>query len=142
MEAPKKKQFSLSLIMRIFLGVLVLISIGVFASSVMYRNQLDAEVEMLQEELDALQELRADLEELMGSADEVNRLLDDLEACQAVLDSGAQESALLAEYLGRREEILAKLQTSKYKNYITRIARDELGLYFADEEIFYNDINQ
>ena len=141
MREDRKKQFSLSLLMRIFLGLLVVISIGVFANSVMYYNDLNQEAEQLQIALFELRETRAELEVLLGSAEEVNRLLKDYDTCQAVLNSGTQEGEVLSEYRTRLEEIRKLLNSSENRDYITRVARDELGLYFADEEIFYNDIN-
>ncbi len=137
----KKKQFSLSLMMRIFLGALVLISIGIFANSVMYYNQLNQEAEELQEALAALHETRDELNELLGSAEEVNRLLDDREAYEEIINSGNEASEFLLEYKDRLAEVNRLLNSSKNRDYIVKIAREELGLYFADEEIFYNDMN-
>ena len=71
----KKKQFSLSLIMRIFLGALVVVSIGVFANSVMYYNELNREAKMLTTAIEEMVEARAELVELLGSAEEVDALL-------------------------------------------------------------------
>ncbi len=138
----KKKQFSLSLTMRIFLGALVLISIGIFASSVMYYNELNKEAEELQAALADLHETRAELNELLGSAEEVNRLLDDREAYEEIINSGNEASEFLLEYKDRLAEINRLLNSSKNRDYIVKIAREELGLYFADEEIFYNDMNR
>ena len=45
------------------------------------------------------------------------------------------------EYQAQLDYIRSLLNTSKNKNYIVKIAKDELNLYFADEEIIYNDIN-
>ena len=141
MKKENKQQFSLSLLMRIFLGLLVVVSIGVFANSVMYYNDLNREAEALQDALEDLRETRAELEVLLGSAEAVNRLLKDYETCQAILNSGTQAGDILSEYQARLEEIRELLNSSENRDYITRVARDELGLYFADEEIFYNDIN-
>ncbi len=141
MKEEKKQQFSLSLLMRIFLGLLVIVSIGVFANSVMYYNELNQEAEQLQIAFSNLEETRAELETLLGSAEAVNRLLKDYDTCQAVLNSGTQAGEILSEYQTRLEEIRNLLNSSENRDYITRVARDELGLYFADEEIFYNDIN-
>ncbi len=138
----KKKQFSLSLMMRIFLGALVLISIGIFANSVMYYNQLNKEAEELQAALAALHETRDELNELLGSAEEVNRLLDDRDAYEELINSGNEAGEFLLEYKDRLAEINRLLNSSKNRDYIVKIAREELGLYFADEEIFYNDMNK
>ena len=40
------------------------------------------------------------------------------------------------------EELRELINSSENKEYIVRIAKDRLGLYFPDEEIIYNDQNQ
>lgn len=141
MANESKKQFSLSLLMRIFLGLIVLVSIGVFANSVMYYNQLNREAEELKSTLNELYEVRDELTEMLGSAETLNRLLTDYAECKEILESGTLEGDLLAEYQMHMASIREMLNTSKNKDYITKVAKNELGLYFADEEIFYNDIN-
>lgn len=141
MANEAKKQFSLSLLMRIFLGLIVLVSIGVFANSVMYYNQLNREADELRSTLSELYEVRDELTEMLGSAEELNRLLTDYTECKEMLESGSLEGALLEEYRMYMTSIREMLNSSKNKDYITKIAKNELGLYFADEEIFYNDIN-
>lgn len=141
MANESKKQFSLSLLMRIFLGLIVLVSIGVFANSVMYYNQLNREADALRSTLNELYEVRAELTVMLGSAQELNRLLTDYNECKEMLESGTLEGALLEEYQMYMASIREMLNSSKNKDYIIKIAKNELGLYFADEEIFYNDIN-
>ncbi|MBQ8416939.1 MAG: hypothetical protein IJX13_08625 [Clostridia bacterium] len=141
MANESKKQFSLSLLMRIFLGLIVLVSIGVFANSVMYYNQLNREAEELKSTLNELYEVRDELTEMLGSAEALNRLLTDYAECKEILESGTLEGDLLAEYQMHMASIREMLNSSKNKDYITKVAKNELGLYFADEEIFYNDIN-
>lgn len=97
MAREGRKQFSLSLLMRVFLAVMVVTSILVFANSVMRYNTLLEEKERLEEELEEYRQIREELEELKGSP----------------ID----------------------------RDYIIRIAK-QMGLYFPDEEIFYNDANQ
>ena len=142
MAAEKKKQFSLSILVRIFLVLLAVIAIGVFARSVMYYNELHNEAEELRAKLADMRERREELEEILGSAEEVNRLLQNLEECEAIINSGTQTGEALREYLLLKDEVLAQLKSSKNRKYIERVAKDELDLYFADEEIYYNDINQ
>ena len=142
MSAEKKKQFSLSILVRIFLVLLVIISVVVFAGSVMKYNELHKEAEELQEKLTEMRETRAELAEILGSAEEVDRLLRSLEECEALINSGTHEGEVLKEYLLLKDEIMAQLKSSKNRKYIERVAKDELDLYFADEEIYYNDINQ
>lgn len=141
MESQKKKQFSLSLLMRIFLGLMVLISVGICANSLMYYNQLNKEAIALEEALSELREVRDELIEDLGSAEELNRILEDYDACQELISSGTPTADVMDAYQTQMDYIRELLNSSKNRNYIIKIAKDELGLYFADEEIFYNDIN-
>lgn len=141
MQEKSKKQFSLSLLMRIFLGLLVVISIGVCARSIMQYNELNREAEQLEEALIELKEIRAELIQDLGSADELKRILADYQAYNELIDSGTATSEALEEYQMQLDYIRELLNSSKNKNYIVKIAKDELNLYFADEEIIYNDIN-
>lgn len=94
-EKQRKKQFSLGLIFRIFLALLIVVSIGVFANSVMRYNALLDEQKELQSQLDSYREMKAELQQLLDS---------DLDY-----------------------------------DTIVKIAKEQLGLYFPDEEIYYND---
>ena len=136
-----KKQFSLSLLMRIFLGLLIVISIGIFARSIMQYNELNREAEQLEAALDDLHEIRAELIEDLGSAEELKRILADYEAYNELIDAGTATSENLEEYQAQLDYIREILNSSKNKDYIVKIAKNELDLYFADEEIIYNDIN-
>ena len=128
--------------MRIFLGLLVVVSIGVFARSVMQYNEMHREAEALKKSLVELQEARDELEEQLGSAEEVDRLLSDYEAYQKMLEDESLEADLLKAYTDRLADIREQLNRSENRKYIERVAKDELNLYYADEEIFYNDINK
>lgn len=139
MPAEKKKQFSLSLAVTIFLAIVALISIGVFANSIMYYNQIDKEVKDLEETLDSLYQTRAELQDLLGSSEELNDLLSDYRKCDEMLKSNSLEGEVLQKYTQKMKEVRELLQNSKYKDHISKIAKDELNLYFADEKIFYND---
>ncbi|MBQ7391885.1 MAG: hypothetical protein IJV73_04295 [Clostridia bacterium] len=141
MQDTEKKQFSLSLLVRIFLGLLVVISIGVFARSIMQYNELNREALALEDALDDLGKTRARLIEDLGSADELNRILNDYQAYKELIEADTATSDALAEYQTQLENIRELLNSSKNKDYIVRIAKDELNLYFADEEIIYNDID-
>lgn len=48
----------------------------------------------------------------------------------------------LANYREMREELEELFNSEEDKDYIIRIAKEKLGLYFPDEEIYYNDINK
>ena len=139
MSRERKKQFSLSLIVIIFLVATALISIGVFINSVMYYNQLNKEAEELERSLTALYETRVELEDMLGSSEELNKLLSDYRRCREVLASGTAEGEILDQYQRRMSEVKELLNSSKNKDYISRIAKDELNLYFADEKIFRYD---
>ena len=141
MQEKAKKQFSLSLLMRIFLGLLVVISIGICARSIMQYNELNREAERLEEALEELKEIRAELIQDLGSADELKRILADYQAYNELINADTTTSDALEEYQAQLDYIRELLNSSKNKNYIVKIAKDELNLYFADEEIIYNDIN-
>ena len=141
MPQKAKKQFSLSLLMRIFLGLLVVISIGVFARSIMQYNELNREAEKLENALTELAETRVRLIEDLGSVDELNRILNDNQAYTDLMDADTTTSDALEEYQTQLDYIRELLNSSKNRDYIVRIAKDELNLYFADEEIIYNDID-
>jgi len=53
--------------MRILLGVLIVVSIGIFANSAMRYNELLKEQEALEEELEEYREMKEELAELMNS---------------------------------------------------------------------------
>ncbi len=98
MSQKKKKQFSLTLLMRVLLGVLVVVSIGIFANSVMRYN--------------------------------------------ALLEEQRELESKLAEYEEMKEELQELLNEGYDYDYIVKVARERWGLYFPDEEIFYNDRNE
>ena len=141
MQEKAKKQFSLSLLMRIFLGLLVVISVGICARSIMQYNELNREAEALENALDELGETRAKLIEDLGSADRLKYVLADYQAYKELVESDTVLAEDLVEYQTQLDRIREILNSSKNKDYIVKIARDELNLYFADEEIIYNDIN-
>ena len=67
MSEKQKKQFSLSLLVRIFLAVIVVVSIAVFVNSVMRYNELRMEQEELEQTKIELQEEKEELQELSES---------------------------------------------------------------------------
>lgn len=84
--------------MRVLLGVLVVVSIVIFANSAMRYNALLEEQRELEQQLAKYREQKEELQELLNSG---------------------------ADY-----------------DYIVKYAKEHLGLYFPDEEIFYNDRNE
>ena len=87
--------------MRILLAALIVVSIGLFANSVMRYNALESETEELEAELKSYRDEREELQDLLAAA---------------------QDGEIDYETL-------------------VRIAREQLGLYFPDEEIFYDKQN-
>ena len=141
MQKASKTQFSLSLLVRIFLGLLVVISIGICARSIMQYNELNREAKELERALEELGQTREELIECLGSADEVKRILSDYQAYKELVEADNATAETLEEYQAQLDYIRSLLNSSKNRNYITKIAKDELNLYFADEEIIYNDID-
>ena len=143
MPTTQKKQFSLSVLVSIFVGVLVVVSIGIFLWSVMYVNERNRETEELRAALTDLKETRDELEVMLGSAEAVNELLTMYAESKDVIEnSNVVDVDLLREYEEQLALIREMLNSNKYRRYIERIAREELALYYADEEIFFNDINK
>ena len=143
MPTTQKKQFSLSILVSIFVGVLVVVSIGVFLWSVMYVNERNRETQELRTALAELKETRDELTVMLGSAEAVNDLLAQYAESKDVLEnSNVVDVDLLREYEDQLARIREMLNSNKYRRYIERIAREELALYYADEEIFFNDINK
>ena len=63
----EKKQFSLTLLLRILLATLIAVSIGVFAYSVMQYNALMEEKAVLEAELIEYREMKEELQEMLAS---------------------------------------------------------------------------
>lgn len=95
MKQERKKQFSLTLLTRVLLGVLVVVAIGIFANSLMKYNALMEEKRELERKLEQYIEASEELQELLNSGEDYET--------------------------------------------IVKIAKEQLGLYFPDEEIFYPD---
>ena len=108
MQTNEKKQFSLSLLIRIFLGLLVVISIAVCARSIMQYNELNREAEQLEASLKELRETRAELIKDLGSADELERVLADYQAYNELINAGNSTSEALEEYRAQLDQIRAE----------------------------------
>ena len=141
MTKENKKQFSLSLLVRILLGVMVVISIGIFANSLMRFNELERERAKLETALNNLRDTREELNELMGSAEQVKALLSDYERYEEAMRSESDLKDALTDWEARKAELQAMINASDNKEYIVKIAKECLGLEFADEEIIDNDGN-
>ena len=76
MAQQRKQQFSLSFLIRVLLGILIVVSIGIFANSVMKYNALLEEQRELEEKLDSYREMKEELQELLNIPDNVIVYLD------------------------------------------------------------------
>ncbi len=141
MQKTGKKQFGTRLILRIFLILIVVVSILVFLNSVMVYNQRKKEAEALEKILVELNENIEELEDLLGSGEAVRELLNDYRAYEEMLSSGTQAGKTLEEIEAQKARLQALINSSENKEYIVRVAKERLGLYFPDEEIYYNDGN-
>lgn len=130
------------MILRAFLVLIVVVSVVVFANSVMKYNAMVEEQKELEELLNELNEDIEELEDLLGSGEEVQKLLNDYESYQEIINSNNEIGYTLEEIEEKRERLKQMIESSDNKDYIVRIAKDRLGLYFPDEEIFYNDKNR
>ena len=143
MESTKqKKQFSLSMLMRIFLAVMVIVSLVIFANSVMKYNKLVEEEKQLEAIVYDLRVLKEKLTVSAGSAERLSYILSDYEEYQRIINSGTEKelASQLVELELKKKELDELLNNSENKEYIIEIARQQLGLYFPDEEIYYSNI--
>ena len=60
----------------------------------------------------------------------------------ALMDEQKKLQEELSNYQDMREELEEVLNSEEDHDYIVKIAKELLGLYFPDEEIYYNDINK
>ena len=141
MQENTKKQFSLSMLVRIFLAVIVVVSIIVFANSVMRYNQLREEEAELQALVDELTLMKEELTILVGSSEELSRILSDYAEYKRLLESGSALGIHLAELEIKKAELVEFFNKAENKEYIIQQVKS-LGLYFPDEEIFFTNSNQ
>ncbi len=141
MQKTGKKQFSMGLLLRIFLVLIVTVSVVVFLNGAMKYNQSKKEAEALEEILVGLNENIEELEEILGSSEDVQALLKDYRAYEEMIQNGGETGATLEEINAQYAKLQALINSSENKEYIVRVAKDRLGLYFPDEEIYYNDGN-
>ena len=104
-------------------------------------NALREEEKELEVVLTALIETKEELNELLGSSEAVEELLADYEEYQKLAQTDTAVGEVLEELERRKAELQELIHSSKYKDHIVKIAKERLGLYFADEEIIYNDKN-
>lgn len=135
MTKTKRKQFSLSLLMRIFLGIIVLVSIAVFANSIMRYNALMDEKRELDAKLQRCKEAKEELLEQVGSAKKLEVILNDYAEYTELRNSGSAAADALMVY---EEEIRELLSDEDTREYLIRLAREQ-GLAFPDEILYYSD---
>ena len=127
--------------MRVFLAVIVVVSLVVFANSIMRYNKLLEEEKQLEEIVNDLKVIKEELIITAGSAEKLSNILSDYDEYKEMMSSDSELSAQLGELEMKRAELEQLLNQSENKEYIVRIAREKLGLYFPNEEIFYSGTN-
>lgn len=140
MQERTKKQFSLSMLVRVFLAIIVVVSLVVFANSVMRYNQLREEEAELQALVDELTLLKEELTVLAGSSEELSRILSDYAEYKKLINSDSEIGAHLAELEIKKAELMEFFNRAENKDYIIKQVK-ALGLYFPDEEIFFTNSN-
>ena len=124
------------------MALLVVVSIGVFANSVMRYNQLKDEEKQLKEMLESLNLEIERLNELLHSAEQVEELLKNYAEYQEMLRERDPELAASIEMIrAKKAEIDEMLASSENRAFIEQIAREQCELFYPDEEIIYNDRN-
>ena len=119
-----------------------MVSIGVFANSVMRYNQLKEEEQQLTLLLEGLNLEIERLGELVDSADQIEELLTNYAEYREMLkETDPELAATIEEIQAKKAEIDAMLANSDNREYIEQIARDRCNLFYPDEEIIYNDKN-
>jgi cell division protein FtsB len=129
------------MLMRIAIAVIVVVSIVVFANSVMKYNELTKEEEKLEAIVSELRVLREELIITAGSAEKLSEILQDYEQYKLLMSSDTELGSKLMQLEMMRIELDMMLSDPEVSDYIKKIAREKLGLYFPDEEIFYTNIN-
>ncbi len=128
--------------MRILLGILVVVSIGVFANSIMRYNRLKEEERELTELLLSLNAQIEELREQLQSGEKLEELLQNYAEYREMLEEDDPDlAATLEEIQAKKAQIDAMLASSENREYIEEIARDQCALFYPDEEIIYNDGN-
>lgn len=121
---------------------MVIVSLVIFANSVMKYNKLVEEEKQLEAIVYDLRVLKEKLTVSAGSAERLSYILSDYEEYQRIINSGTEKelASQLVELELKKKELDELLNNSENKEYIIEIARQQLGLYFPDEEIYYSNI--
>lgn len=127
--------------MRVFLAVIVVVSLVVFANSVMRYNKLMEEEEKLEAIVNDLRVLKEELVITAGSAERLSEILSDYDEYKKMLNTETELGSQLAQLDMKRAELQEMLDDPEISDYIKKIAKEKLGLYFPNEEIFYSNTN-
>ena len=115
--------------MRVLLALLVVVSIGVFANSVMRYNQLKDEEHRLSAMLTDLNLEIERLNDLLDSAEQVEELLQNYSEYQEMLmETDPELAATIEEIHAKKAEIDAMLASSDNREYIEKIAHQQFLL--------------
>lgn len=125
--------------MRVFIAVIVIVSLVVFANSVMKYNKLTEEEEQLEKIVSELRVIREELIITAGSAERLSEILSNYDEYKRLMNEGTELSSQLARLEMMRIELQEMLNDPEVSDYIKRLAREKLGLYFPDEEIFFTN---
>jgi cell division protein FtsB len=104
-------------------------------------NELTKEEEKLEAIVSELRVLREELIITAGSAEKLSEILQDYEQYKLLMSSDTELGSKLMQLEMMRIELDMMLSDPEVSDYIKKIAREKLGLYFPDEEIFYTNIN-
>jgi cell division protein FtsB len=105
-------------------------------------NKLVEEEKQLEAIVTDLRLLKEKLIISAGSAERLSYILSNYEEYQRIMNSEPESelASQLAELEIKKRELQDLLNNSENKEYIVEIAREQLGLYFPDEEIYYSNI--
>lgn len=128
--------------MRVFLGLFIVLSLGIFAANMMKYNEIKEETAKLESVLTALEEKQKKLEIEVGSAEKLQEILSNYQLYREMFETSSASSEEWEAYETTLQELREMLNESPYRETLVRIAKEKLNLYFPDEKIIYNDRKQ
>jgi len=126
--------------MRILLGILIVVSIGIFANSWMRFNEMQKKAEELERVKLELTERREELEELIGSKEQASALLRCYAEYQELLAANTEENLYADLIAEKRAELDALLENAENREYVERIAKEYLDLQHYNATLYPTDI--
>lgn len=140
MAKEKKKQFSLTLFMRVLLGLLIVVSIGIFANSVMrYNEMLETERE-LKAQKQKLTEAKEQLIELVGSQEQAEALLTCYAEYLELIATNTAENFNQNLIEEKRAQLDALLADRENRAYIEQIAKEYLDLQHHNATMYPTNV--